>query len=169
MKDYIEDIDESRILFSSLLTSFHEENVQFYELTILNSTGIDTLDRDILPFCRFYYGNRKRGLLGMEENPSVTNEDSELLWEISQQLSKRLASEVSIVPIYRGYKLASCLDRLTDIGVSETDILRIQLDRRSKAMKILKDHGYFDFVDHLDTKFDVDYSFKTINQLKRDL
>ena len=161
-------IDENRILLFSLLISFYEENVQFFELTNLDSDN-NTLDRDILPFCRFYYGNRKRGLLGTEEDPSVTNKNPELIWEISQRLSKRLASEVSILPIDQGYKLGRYFNRLNKIDVSETDILRIHFNPRSKAEKLLIKEGYLDFLDGLEfrTKCDLDYSYKTIDQLKR--
>jgi hypothetical protein len=163
-------IDENRILLFSLLISFYEENVQFFELTSLDSDN-NALDRDILPFCRFYYGNRKRGLLGTEEDPSVTNKNPELIWEISQRLSKRLASEVSILPIDQGYKLGRYFNRLHKIGVSETDILRIHFNSRSKANKLLADEGYLDFLDGLEfhSKCDLEYSVKTIDQLKREI
>ena len=64
------------VLFISILASFFDDNVQFFELRVraLDSKDKGILEREIFPCCRFYYGNKKKGLLGMEEDPSVTNE-----------------------------------------------------------------------------------------------
>jgi hypothetical protein len=158
------------VLFISILASFIDDNVQFFDLRVEDSKDKDILEREIFSCCRFYYGTRKRGLLGMEEDPSVTNESPEAIWEVGQRLSKRLPPGVSIRPIYRLSGLIYFFDPLVDhpspFGL---DILRVYFDPKSKATERLLENNYLSFLETIKEtgEFDVDSSFKPFSLLKK--
>ena len=165
--------DFDMVLFISILASFIDDNVQFFDLRVEDSKDKDILEREIFPCCRFYYGNRKYGLLGMEEDPSVTNESTnespEAIWEVGQRLSKKLPPGVWIRPIYRLSTLIGSFPGVGESIPSKVKILRIYFDPKSKAKKRLLENDYLSFLETIKQtgEFDVDSSFKPFSLLKK--
>ena len=162
--------DFDMVLFISILASFFDDSVQFFRLRVEDSKDKDILEREIFPCCRFYYGTRKYGLLGMEEDPSVTNESPEAIWEVGQRLSKKLPPGVSILPIYRLSGLIDFIDPVLDYSSpSGSDILRVYFDPKSKATERLLENNYLSFLETIKQTgdLDVDSSFKPFSLLKK--